>query len=230
MATEGCLMMVFIWSLAATTATKCEQQHKMTNATSGHDKTLTCNTTCTLTDRVFIWFKNGRLIIDRKIQNNSLYLVSNSGEDAGEHYSYVKDGNEELCCPVLSVWELTSGIMGVVGIIVVLILGVFLPGFLWFRKKSSKSTFDTRDKAVIGQDEPSPVFDNVSSQALTPPTPQTVDSGHQVDVHYASIQFSSSRNQDVPLYSTAQLTQLQIQEEEVHYDAVKFNCPDTSTL
>uniref|UniRef100_A0A674CMD3 Ig-like domain-containing protein n=1 Tax=Salmo trutta TaxID=8032 RepID=A0A674CMD3_SALTR len=48
----------------------------------------------------------------------------------------------------------------------------------------------------------------------------TVD---QDDVHYASVHFSRLKKQEVPLYSTVQLHQPQKQEEDVQYDAVKFN-------
>uniref|UniRef100_A0A8C7JC72 Ig-like domain-containing protein n=1 Tax=Oncorhynchus kisutch TaxID=8019 RepID=A0A8C7JC72_ONCKI len=51
---------------------------------------------------------------------------------------------------------------------------------------------------------------------------------NQDDVHYTSIHFSGSNNQEVPLYSTAQLPQTQKEDEDVQYAVVKFNRPSAA--
>ena len=49
--------------------------------------------------------------------------------------------------------------------------------------------------------------------------------GQQDDVHNASVDFSCSKTQDVPLYSNNQSVQPQNQEEDMQYAAVQFNRP-----
>ena len=90
------------------------------------------------------------------------------------------------------------------------------------------------------QGDSGPVYDNTSAIALNPvPAVQThthtdthidthtdTHTGQQDDVTYASVDFSRSKTQDVPLYSTIQSVQPQNQEEDVEYAAVKFNRPN----
>eukprot|EP00063_Salmo_salar_P074613 XP_014049448.1 PREDICTED: nectin-4-like [Salmo salar] len=123
----------------------------------------------------------------------------------------------------------TSVLNAAVGIIVVvLVLILCLSGFMWFRKKSSISTSDTRDISENVQGDSSPVYENVSSMAMTSTAAKTATTVNQDDVHYASVHFSRSKNQEVPLYSTVQLHQPQKQDEDVQYDAVKFNLPSAA--
>ncbi|KAK6300906.1 hypothetical protein J4Q44_G00290040 [Coregonus suidteri] len=70
-----------------------------------------------------------------------------------------------------------------------------------------------------------------TSQAwiMTPTAVQTAATVDQDDVHYASVHFSRSKIQEVPLYSTVQLPQPQKQDEDVQYAAVKFNRPSAAT-
>uniref|UniRef100_A0A674CMS8 Ig-like domain-containing protein n=1 Tax=Salmo trutta TaxID=8032 RepID=A0A674CMS8_SALTR len=78
------------------------------------------------------------------------------------------------------------------------------------------------------QGNSSPVYENVSSMAMTTTAAQTAATVGQDDVHYASVHFSRLKNQEVPLYSTVQLHQPQKQDEDVQYDAVKFNLPSAA--
>jgi hypothetical protein len=66
------------------------------------------------------------------------------------------------------------------------------------------------------------VYDNVSSLAMSP-------TDNQDDIHYASVHFSHSKKQEVPLYSTVQVLQPQKQDEDVDYAAVKSNLPSSAT-
>ena len=79
------------------------------------------------------------------------------------------------------------------------------------------------------QGDSGPVYDNASAIALNPvPAVQTHTDTHtsqQDDVHYDSVDFSRSKTQDVPLYSTIQSVQPQNQEKGVQYDTVRFNRP-----
>uniref|UniRef100_A0A4W5KRE4 Ig-like domain-containing protein n=1 Tax=Hucho hucho TaxID=62062 RepID=A0A4W5KRE4_9TELE len=65
--------------------------------TEGQKVTLTCITTCTLTDNpnpTYIWYKNGHVTT----QSNSLFLNPVSSEDAGR-YSCAVEGHENLPSP-----------------------------------------------------------------------------------------------------------------------------------
>ena len=79
------------------------------------------------------------------------------------------------------------------------------------------------------QGDTSPVNDNVSNMAMTPTAAQTESTYDQDDVHYASVHFSRSKNQEVPLYSTVQLPQPQKQDQDDQYAAVKFKLPSSAT-
>ncbi|XP_037399227.1 B-cell receptor CD22-like [Pygocentrus nattereri] len=61
----------------------------------GTTATLTCQTTCNLTDPTFIWYKNGRPLTTKTIKNNQLHLQTVSSEDAGS-YSCAVGGSQHL--------------------------------------------------------------------------------------------------------------------------------------
>ncbi|KAM9491822.1 B-cell receptor CD22-like [Salvelinus alpinus] len=65
--------------------------------TGGHqDKTLTCSTTCTLTDNpTYIWYKNGH-----KVKEGTSSLYSDSFNDA-DSYSCAVKGHEDLPAPAV---------------------------------------------------------------------------------------------------------------------------------
>ncbi|KAL7845261.1 hypothetical protein AOLI_G00234530 [Acnodon oligacanthus] len=63
--------------------------------TEGETADLTCNTTCSLTDPTFIWYKNGRPLTTKAIENNQLHLQTVSSEDAGS-YSCAVRGSQHL--------------------------------------------------------------------------------------------------------------------------------------
>ncbi|XP_030638744.1 uncharacterized protein LOC115819322 [Chanos chanos] len=68
-----------------------------------------------------------------------------------------------------------------------------------------------------------PVYDNVSAVAMTSDPTQRVNTDDQGDVHYANVQFSHSKRQEVSLYSTTQHQQPDKQEEDVQYVTVNFS-------
>ncbi|KAL7845258.1 hypothetical protein AOLI_G00234500 [Acnodon oligacanthus] len=61
----------------------------------GETADLTCKTTCILTDPTFIWYKNGRPLTTKTIENNQLHLQTVSSEDAGT-YSCAVRGSQHL--------------------------------------------------------------------------------------------------------------------------------------
>ncbi|KAI4901069.1 hypothetical protein NFI96_009712 [Prochilodus magdalenae] len=58
--------------------------------TEGETAVLTCNTTCSLTDPTFTWYKNRRPLTTKTIKNNQLHLQNVSSEDAGSYSCAVK--------------------------------------------------------------------------------------------------------------------------------------------
>ncbi|XP_042620857.1 B-cell receptor CD22-like isoform X1 [Cyprinus carpio] len=54
--------------------------------TEGHNVSLTCKSSCTLTDRpTFIWYRNSQPLTERRDRNNQLLLQSVRREDAGRY-------------------------------------------------------------------------------------------------------------------------------------------------
>uniref|UniRef100_A0A6Q2YSP3 Ig-like domain-containing protein n=1 Tax=Esox lucius TaxID=8010 RepID=A0A6Q2YSP3_ESOLU len=87
--------------------------------------TLTCSTTCSLTDNpTFIWFKNGQRLTDPKILNTYPYLDSISSKDAANYSCSVKAGYKEIVSPWLSTREQATS-MNVLGIRSVALILVF---------------------------------------------------------------------------------------------------------
>ncbi|XP_031667399.1 sialoadhesin-like isoform X1 [Oncorhynchus kisutch] len=219
----------FEWghSFPGTTLSVTGLQVNVTPAVEGQ-KTLTCITTCTLTDNpTYIWYKNGQRLDEPTSQQYSSNILVVLGHSV-DSYSCTVEHHEDLHSP--AVWKQTSVLTAAVGIIVVvLVLILCLSGLMWFRKKNSTSTSNTRDTADDGQGDSSPVYDNISNMDMTPTAAQTESTYDQDDVHYSSVHFSRSKNQEVPLYSTVQLHQPQKQDQDVQYAAVKFNLPSSAT-
>ncbi|XP_045072683.1 uncharacterized protein LOC121555889 [Coregonus clupeaformis] len=219
------------YSFPGITLNVTDLQVKETPATEEGKVTLTCSTTCTLTDNSnpsYIWYKNRQRLTNPNTQDNYLSLDQISSEDAGSYSCAVK-GYENLRSPVTFVGEPKSLKNPVVGIIVVfLFLIICLFGFMWFRMKDSKSIFDTqdrRDTVENGQRDSNPVYDNISGMAMAPTAAQRPFTDEQDDVTYASIQH---RNQEVPLYSTVPPSHPQKQDQDFQYATVKFNSPSTA--
>ncbi|KAF5906476.1 B-cell receptor CD22-like, partial [Clarias magur] len=61
--------------------------------TEGQSAVLTCNTTCSLTDPTFIWYKNRRDLTTNTIRSNEVHLQPVSSEDAGSYSCAEKERN-----------------------------------------------------------------------------------------------------------------------------------------
>lgn len=66
--------------------------------TEGESVTLTCKTTCNLTDPTFIWYKNTRDLPPNTRESNKVHMQQVSSEDAGS-YSCAVRGYEHLQSP-----------------------------------------------------------------------------------------------------------------------------------
>ncbi|XP_064816209.1 B-cell receptor CD22-like [Oncorhynchus masou masou] len=196
----------------------------------GSSVTLTCSSDANPPVDKYTWYKKN--VTSPKASGQSYIITNIISEDRGEYYCEAQNGRGSMNSTALMIivaGKQTSVVTAAVGIIVVvLVLILCLSGLMWFRKKASKPT-NTRDTSDDGQGDSSPVYDNISNMAMTSTAAQTADTDNQDDVHYASVQFSHSKNQEVPLYSTVQLHQPQKQDQDVQYAAVKFNLPSSAS-
>ncbi|XP_064816573.1 B-cell receptor CD22-like isoform X4 [Oncorhynchus masou masou] len=196
----------------------------------GSSVTLTCSSDANPPVDKYTWYKKN--VTSPKASGQSYNITNIISEDRGEYYCEAENiiaSNNSTALMIIVAGKQTSVVTAAVGIIVVvLVLILCLSGLMWFRKKASKPT-NTRDTSDDGQGDSSPVYDNISNMAMTSTAAQTADTDNQDDVHYASVHFSGSKNQEVPLYSTVQLHQPQKQDQDVQYAAVKFNLPSSAT-
>ncbi|XP_048104194.1 B-cell receptor CD22-like [Alosa alosa] len=127
-------------------------------------------------------------------------------------------------------WKTTT-LLSSLGFLIILIM---LIGYVFWRRKKAKpsnnpSSSDNNTQHVP-QCVPDNVYEDISGLPLTSAPAQRVDSGVQDDVQYASVQFKSSRGQQVALYSTVQKFKPHPQQlEEVVYVAVNFSRPTAAT-
>ncbi|XP_064815267.1 sialoadhesin-like [Oncorhynchus masou masou] len=197
----------------------------------GSSVTLTCSSDANPPVDKYTWYKKN--VASPKASGQSYNITNIISEDRGEYYCEAENiiaSNNSTALMIIVAGKQTSVVTTAVGIIVVvLVLILCLSGLMWFRKRASKSPSVTRDTADDGQGDSSPVYDNISNMAMNPTAAQTESTYDQDDVHYASVHFSGSKNQEVPLYSTVQLLQPQKEDEDVQYAAVKFNLPSAAT-
>ncbi|XP_029594589.1 uncharacterized protein LOC115177756 isoform X2 [Salmo trutta] len=125
-------------------------------------RTLTCSTTCILTDNlnpIYIWYKNGQNV---KEDSSSMYSISS--EDADSYYCAVK-GHDDLSSP--AVWKQTSVMTEAVGITVVLVVITCLIGFLWFRRATGGSD-DTAVTQSVHPDHNIDTYTGLNIKTMSP--------------------------------------------------------------
>ncbi|XP_067441442.1 contactin-1-like isoform X1 [Thunnus thynnus] len=206
--------------------------------TEGQRVTLTCSTSCPLTDNTnYIWYLNSRPLMVPESQNKHLVLDPVSIQHAGNYSCAVKThqniNSGEKTLTVQSITGTSTAAVGVVtatipatvevvtattpatvGVVAALLVIIPLTVFFWIRRKRSSSRsprLETSDN--MEQLNPGPVYEDISAQAT-----------EQDDLHYSSINFS--KKQTDPLYTTVQPHQPQ-EQTHVLYAVVHFRSNTT---
>ncbi|XP_067434413.1 uncharacterized protein [Thunnus thynnus] len=163
--------------------------------TEGQRVTLTCSTSCPLTDNTnYIWYLNSRPLTVPESQNKHLVLDPVSIQHAGNYSCAVKTHkNISSGEKTLTVQSITgTSTAAVARVVAALLVIIPLTVFLWIRRKRSSSRsprLETSDN--MEQLNPGPVNENISAQ----PTQQD-------DLHCSRVYFS--KTQTHPLYSNVQ--------------------------
>ncbi|XP_053472447.1 sialoadhesin [Ictalurus furcatus] len=165
----------------------------------------------------YTWYKKteGDVIL---IENGTNLTLSSRAD--GFYYCTARNG---FGSSNSSEWPCTSdnsvvkyAVSGVTVALVLLVL-LFIAVFLWIRRRASLFSNRSED---YSKNNSAPVYGNVS--AMTSDPTQTASSEDQDNVQYSSVYFRNSHTQEVPLYSTVQLTEALKQEEEVEYATVSL--------
>ncbi|KAL6484138.1 hypothetical protein MHYP_G00061830 [Metynnis hypsauchen] len=216
--------------------------------TDGGDKKLTCSSTCTLPNNpTYIWYKNRQPVSD---QNRNELELRDRTVDAGSYSCAVK-GYEELGSPAVCVFDkvLQVKVEGPAGTVsegqtvtLTCTSTCTLPndptyicpaapqyryqGFsicsFWRRRGF---TSDIHCRLFVDEGASAPVYDEVSTLAVTSEASRAASSDGQDDVQYSSVHFSRSQTKDVPLSSTVHPSHALREEEEVQYAAVNTARP-----
>uniref|UniRef100_A0AAZ3RBY2 Ig-like domain-containing protein n=1 Tax=Oncorhynchus tshawytscha TaxID=74940 RepID=A0AAZ3RBY2_ONCTS len=119
----------------------------------GSSVTLTCSCDANPPVDKYTWYKKN--VTSPKASGQSYNITNIISEDRGEYYCEAENiisSNNSTALMIIVAGKQTSVLTAAVGIIVVvLVLILCLSGLMWFRKKASKSTSDTRDTADDGQ-------------------------------------------------------------------------------
>uniref|UniRef100_UPI0037E8431B low affinity immunoglobulin gamma Fc region receptor II-like n=1 Tax=Semicossyphus pulcher TaxID=241346 RepID=UPI0037E8431B len=187
--------------------------------TEGQNVTLTCSTSCPLTDDTnYTWYLNRRPLTPPEYQNKHLVIdkvrIQHAGNyscaattqrDIRSHEKTLTVSNGGLSLSNTGRWT-PAAAAGVGAALLVLIL---LTVVLWIRRKrSSSQSPGTETSSNMEQLNPGSVYEEISAH----PTEQD-------DLHYSTVHYS--KNHTDPLYSTVQPHQTQDQ-EHVLYAAVNF--------
>ncbi|XP_074486924.1 B-cell receptor CD22-like isoform X1 [Sebastes fasciatus] len=180
--------------------------------------TLTCSTSCPLTDNTnYIWFFNSRPLTLTDNQNKHLVLDPVSSQHAGNYSCAVRTHNNssshEETLTVQSMrgkWTPAAA----AGVCAALLVIIPLSVFCWIRRKRTSSQSPRAETSHnMEQVNPGPVYDEISAQ----PTEQD-------DLHYSRVHFR--QNQSDLLYSTVQTHPPQ-EQDLTPYAVVNFR-PNTT--
>ncbi|XP_050959804.1 carcinoembryonic antigen-related cell adhesion molecule 2-like isoform X2 [Labeo rohita] len=169
---------------------------------------LSCSSNCTLNDNTsYIWYKNGRQVMDGFTKANKLYLDSVSNEELQQYSCAVGD-------PEIHIPETNTALL-----ITVIILTVFLIlaliGALWYRRRKTNSSQQHEDNKGSVQSGSAVLYENAAGLS-TVCTQQ--DHTNDQDVQYSSINFKQSHTKN----TSSAPTVVQSTTDDVHYAVVKF--------
>ncbi|CAI5681163.1 unnamed protein product [Oreochromis niloticus] len=185
--------------------------------TEGQRVTLTCSTSCPLTDNTnYIWYLNSRPLTPRENQNKHLILDPVSREDAGSYSCAVKTNKDISSAPkTLTVQSITgTWTPAAAGVSAALLLLILLTVCWWIRKRRTSRLSPTSETMEnLEQVNFGPQHDDISAQ----PAEQELD--------YSEINLS--KNQTEHPYSTVQSFQ---EQEHVPYAVVNFRDNTTPEL
>uniref|UniRef100_A0A7N8XYI5 Uncharacterized LOC113128677 n=1 Tax=Mastacembelus armatus TaxID=205130 RepID=A0A7N8XYI5_9TELE len=178
--------------------------------TEGQTVTLTCSTSCPLTDNTnYIWYLNRRPVTLPLSQNKHLVLDPVSSQHAGNYSCAVKthqtliSSEKTLTVQVQTRNRTPAAAAGVFALLVVIII------CLWFRRKKDSSQPPRTDTSnIIEQLSPGPVNDDISAQTTG-----------QGELLYSTVHFF--KNHTHPLSSTIRPHQPR-EVEQVEYAVVNF--------
>ncbi|XP_037619618.1 uncharacterized protein LOC119484678 isoform X4 [Sebastes umbrosus] len=179
--------------------------------------TLTCSTSCPLTDNTnYIWFFNSRPLTLTENQNKHLVLDPVSSQHAGKYSCAVRTHNNssshEETLTVQSMrgkWTPAAA----AGVCAALLVIIPLSVFCWIRKRTSRQSPRTETSDNLEQVNSGPVYEEISAQ----PTEQD-------DPHYSRVHFP--QNQSDLLYCTVQTHPPQ-EQDLTPYAVVNFR-PNTT--
>ncbi|XP_062243385.1 uncharacterized protein LOC133953478 [Platichthys flesus] len=168
--------------------------------TEGQRVTLTCRTSCPLTDNMnYIWYLNNQPLNLTKTQSKYLVLDPVSSEHEGNYSCKVKMLQKSSHQKMLTVHRRRKTTQAAIGIIVLLLIVIPIIVFFWIRRKKTSIQSPRTETSVnleeINRDH---VYDDISAQPV-----------EGDDSHYSSIQLPNNRD---ALYS--QIQTHQPQEEE----------------
>ncbi|XP_076118412.1 uncharacterized protein LOC143099214 isoform X1 [Alosa pseudoharengus] len=127
-------------------------------------------------------------------------------------------------------WQSMAAIAG--GAVAFLIVFIVVLAVLMSRRKKNTTNSTIVSGSTVRNSQGAADNDYVNVNPVTSHPGQSVDSGDQDDVQYASVQFKRSREQEVPVYSTVEETKLHThhqEQDEVQYAAVNFSRPTAAT-
>ncbi|XP_038568746.1 uncharacterized protein LOC119898645 isoform X3 [Micropterus salmoides] len=186
----------------------------VTEVTEGQRVTLTCSTSCPLTDNTnYIWYLNSRRLTGPETQNKHLVLEPVSSQQAGKYSCAVKTHNNsssrEKTLTVQSKpgkWSPAAA----AGVFAALLVLIPLAVFLWIRRKRTSSQYPGTETSEnnLEQINLGPMYDEISAL----PTEQD-------DLHYSTVHFG--QNNTDTLYNTVQSHQPQ-EQEHIPYVVVNF--------
>ncbi|KAK0154093.1 B-cell receptor CD22 [Merluccius polli] len=186
----------------------------------GSSVTLSCSSDANPAAN-YTWFKEHE---DSVIESGQNYTITDITSELGGNYycqAHNAMGRHNSTFLLINVTETSSSlVVGTVGSVAVLLaIILLLVAFLWMRRKRA-----SRKASALGPDTaeeplPVPVYGNVLTLTnCAAPAAQREPIERQDDLHYASIHFSHSENQEGPRCSA---------EDEVLYSVVKFKIPNS---